>query len=157
MVAKYRPNWQLHGARARVHASCHSGSPVRSLSRSQSWLGSPYPSTESFGGATTLLCFKCSSRGSFWTSSPGNIDFRVFLFCRDHRCECFILLAASLFSLVDQPAAPDESGEVRYLLPRGQSSPATALQDNGRDPKLLKKALNPTQFGSWGYRKFWTN
>jgi hypothetical protein len=43
------------------------------------------------------------------------------------------------------------------LLPRGQSSPATALQDNGRDPKLLKKALNPTQFGSWGYRKFWTN
>ena len=149
MVAKYRPNWQLHGARAcmRVWSLQESSQIAIQISAMGEQPLTPPPHKKLWRGdfLTTLLCFIGSSRGSFLT---GNIDLRVFLFCRDHRRECFILLAASLFSLVDQPAAPDEYGEVGYMLPRGQSSPAPPWQDNDRDPRLLKKALNPIHCGS---------
>ena len=114
-MAKYRLNWQLQGAGACMRVWSPK-SPVRSLSRSiQSC--SRYPSTKSFGGVTFFRAFEMFQRFFTWQLLdffPLEISNSELCVYRDHRCKCFILLAASLSSLVGPFAAPDGPREVKY-------------------------------------------
>jgi hypothetical protein len=119
-VAKYRPNWKLHGAREPAPAceSCHPQSPVRSVFQIPSKVGSFYPSTKSFWDGVTAR-----EIGNVSTALHVVIVFDIIPLeisnSEFYRCKCFILLAASHPLLVRLCAAPDKSGGDKTYSSRG--------------------------------------